>query len=115
MGVGVHLRAAQLAAVATRPLPAQSPVAASCHNAQELAQAQALGVDFVVIGPVLKTASRPGQTPLGWAAFADLRETVSLPIYAIGGMGLDDVAVARQHGAQGIAGISAMWPSGGMS
>src|SRR3546814_4391167 len=52
MGVGVHLRAAQLAAVATRPLPAQSPVAASCHNAQELAQAQALGVDFVVIGPV---------------------------------------------------------------
>src|SRR3546814_10476483 len=43
MGVGVHLRAAQLAAVATRPLPAQSPVAASCHNAQELAQAQALG------------------------------------------------------------------------
>src|SRR3546814_14631357 len=56
MGVGVHRRAAQLAAVATRPLPAQSPVAASCHNAQELAQAQALGVEFVVIGPVLKTA-----------------------------------------------------------
>src|SRR3546814_14810749 len=66
MGVGVHLRAAQLAAVATRPLPAQSPVAASCHNAQELAQAKAQGVDFGVIGPVHKNASHPGQPPLGW-------------------------------------------------
>lgn len=111
MGVGVHLRAAQLAATVARPLPAQSLVAASCHNAQELALAQALGVDFVVLGPVLETASHPGQTPLGWAAFAALREHVSLPIYAIGGMAADDVAVARQHGAQGVAGISALWPS----
>ncbi|PKM02031.1 MAG: DNA mismatch repair protein MutT [Gammaproteobacteria bacterium HGW-Gammaproteobacteria-6] len=113
LGVGVHLRAAQLSEHKARPLPAELPVAASCHNATELAQAQALGVDFVVLGPVQKTASHPGQTPLGWAAFARLRETSSLPIYAIGGMTVDDFDVARQHGAQGIAGIRALWPSSG--
>jgi 8-oxo-dGTP diphosphatase len=36
---------------------------------------------------------------------------VSLPIFAIGGLGLADVAIARQHGAQGVAGIRAFWPS----
>lgn len=113
MGVGVHLRAAQLAATEIRPLPAELPVAASCHDAHELALAQALSVDFVVLGPVQKTASHPGQAPLGWPAFAALRETTSLPIYAIGGMDADDFEVAREHGAQGIAGIRALWPSSG--
>lgn len=111
LGVGVHLRAAQLMALDVRPLPAESAVAASCHSAAELAQAQALGVDFVVLGPVQATASHPDATPLGWAAFAALREAVSLPIYAIGGLSAADLSVARQHGAQGIAGISALWPS----
>ncbi|PIX60904.1 MAG: DNA mismatch repair protein MutT [Lysobacterales bacterium CG_4_10_14_3_um_filter_64_11] len=113
LALGVHLRAAQLAAFDRRPLPPELPVAASCHNAAELALAQALGVDFVVLGPVQRTPSHPDAEPLGWAAFAALRESTSLPIYAIGGMGVDDFAIARQHGAQGIAGISALWPSGG--
>jgi 8-oxo-dGTP diphosphatase len=47
---------------------------------------------------------------MGWARFEQLREQVSLPIYAIGGLGPDDIAIARQHGAQGIAAIRGLWP-----
>jgi len=39
-----------------------------------------------------------------WIPFA------ALPIYAIGGMTVDDIPMARAHGAQGIAAIRALWP-----
>lgn len=105
--VGVHLKAAQLAALGQRPLPQALPVAASCHDAADLAQAERVRCDFAVLGPVKPTASHPGAVPLGWAAFAALRETSTLPIYGIGGLGVDDLDAARAHGAQGIAAIRA--------
>lgn len=110
LGIGLHLRAAQLMALDSRPLPAGQTVAASCHDVAELARAEQLGLDFVVLGPVRATPSHPQVPPLGWDAFARLRETVSLPIYALGGMKPGDVALSRRHGAQGVAGIGGMWP-----
>ncbi|HEY2345271.1 MAG TPA: Nudix family hydrolase [Xanthomonadaceae bacterium] len=109
LGVGVHLRAAQLQELHERPLPAKCPVAASCHDAAELERAQSLGADFVVLGPVAATPSHPDRAPLGWEGFARLRERVSLPIYALGGMAIADLAAARAHGAQGIAAIRGLW------
>jgi 8-oxo-dGTP diphosphatase len=108
--VGVHLRGAQLASLQARPLPAGLAVAASCHDAGELRHAERLGCDFAVLGPVSETASHPGAALLGWDGFAALRESVSLPIYAIGGLQPVDVAQARAHGAQGVAAIRGLWP-----
>jgi 8-oxo-dGTP diphosphatase len=109
-GIGLHLRAAQLREFAERPLPADLPLAASCHDADELRRAEALGCDFAVLGPVLATPTHPDANGIGWPRFALLREQVSLPIYAIGGLAPEDIAQARQHGAQGIAAIRALWP-----
>ena len=111
LGCGVHLRADQLLGLGSRPLPPEQPVAASCHDGDELARAEALGLDFAVLGPVRITSSHPGSHPIGWHGFARLREPVSLPVYALGGMGPDDVALARRHGGQGVAGIRAFWPA----
>ena len=108
--VGVHLRASQLRQLRARPLPQEFPVAASCHDSEELALAEAIGCDFAVLGPVSSTASHPGTAGIGWEAFASLREEVALPLYAIGGLAVDDIAIARAHGAQGIAAIRALWP-----
>ena len=109
-GVGVHLRASQLMALTGRPLADGRLVFASCHDAAELARAEALGCDAVVLGPVLPTASHPGAPTLGWQGFAALREHVSLPIYALGGMTPVHVDEARRHGAQGVAAIRGLWP-----
>ena len=111
LGVGVQLGSEQLAGLSSRPLPAGVPVGASCHDLDDLRQAQALGCDFAVLGPVQPTATHPGAPVLGWEGFVALREQVALPIYAIGGLGLDDLPVARGHGAQGIAAIRSLWPS----
>ena len=107
---GVHLRSSQLRECRERPLPVGQPVAASCHDGGELAVAEGLGCDFAVLGPVHATPTHPDASGIGWKAFAALRETVALPLYAIGGMAVDDIPIARAHGAQGIAAIRALWP-----
>lgn len=110
LGAGVHLRAAQLAQVEPEAVQGLA-VAASCHDQGELQAAQRLGCEFAVLGPVRPTASHPDAAPLGWKAFASLRESVSLPLYAIGGLAAGHIAEARAHGAQGVAAIRGLWPS----
>ncbi len=107
LDAGLHLTASHL--LATSELPQVSLVAASCHNAAELAHAESLGCHFAVLGPVHETATHPGAAGLGWETFAGLRETVALPIYALGGLGNADFDMARAHGAQGIAAMRALW------
>ena len=109
LGAGVHLRAAQLAEFTRRPLPQGRLIGASCHTAEDLRAAQSLGCDFAVMGAIKPTMTHPEARPLGWEGFALLRETVSLPIYAIGGLGVSDIPEARRHGAQGIAAIRRLW------
>lgn len=108
-GVGLHLASPVLRALSARPVPADVPLTASCHDHDELRMAAALGCDAVLLGHVRATPSHPGVPGIGWAAFAQLRETCALPIYAIGGLTTDDIPLARQHGAQGIAAIRSLW------
>ena len=104
---GVHLSAAQLVALSTRP-PFEL-VGASCHDERELAHAAKLGLDFAVLGPVKETASHPGAHTLGWERFRTLVRNYALPVYAIGGLGKDDLDAAWAAGAHGIAAIRGAW------
>ncbi len=107
---GVHLAAAQLACMERRP--ALAWCAASCHNAEELARAAQLGVDFAVLGPVQATPSHPDAMPLGWERFAALVRGATLPVFALGGMRPGDLEPAWCRGAQGIAMVRGSWPGG---
>jgi 8-oxo-dGTP diphosphatase len=110
LGCGLHLKSAQLMALRDRPTPADQLLGASCHDEAQLRQAEAIGADFAVLGPVAQTPSHPDAEILGWDRFAALRELVSLPLYALGGMTPEDHDAARRNGAQGIAGIRGLWP-----
>ena len=94
-----------------RPLDKHKWVAASCHNEQELLQAKNIDVDFVVLGPVNPTQSHRDAKLLGWHQFKKLANKVSLPVYALGGMQLEDITQAHRNGGQGIAAIGSLWPS----
>jgi 8-oxo-dGTP diphosphatase len=106
---GVHLPAQVAARLDARPVSADRWFAVSCHDEAELAHAQRIGADFVTLGPVSPTPSHPDARPLGWPRFADLTASVALPVYALGGLGPEDIAPARAHGAQGVAAIRAFW------
>jgi 8-oxo-dGTP diphosphatase len=109
LGLGLHLRAAQLAEpppALARLQAAGRPCSAAAHDAGELRRAAALGLGSALLGPVRATPTHPGQPGLGWAGFEALRALVpELPVYALGGLGPADLAEARRHGAQGVAGI----------
>ena len=83
---GLHLSARALAALGQRPGLADDLVGASCHDAEELARAAALGLDYALLSPVRATASHPGLPPLGWTRFAELVDPAPLPIFALGGL-----------------------------
>ncbi len=102
---GIHFTARDLLALKQRP-SADSWIAASCHNQIELNHATQIGVDFVVLAPVLTTKTHPDAEPLGWAKFKQLANNVNLPIFALGGMQKKHKDTALAAGAQGIAGIS---------
>ena len=107
---GVHLTSVRLLASSHRPLPATKWVAASCHSEFELRHAARIGVDFVVVGPVRASASHPAQDGVGWEAFRDLAGRARVPVYAIGGMRIEDLQQVWQAGGQGIAAIRGLWP-----
>ena len=98
---GLHLSSTRLAQVTERP--SFDWVAASCHDADDLARASSLGVDFALLSSVLPTASHPESAGIGWDAFARLIEHAPLPVFALGGMRAETLATAREHGAHGIA------------
>jgi len=104
---GVHLSAQVLMSLAARP--ATGLVAASCHDAEQLAHAIRLELDFAVLGPVKPTASHPAAAPMGWSRFAELSRGASIPVYAIGGMSSADLEDAWRAGAHGVAMIRGAW------
>jgi 8-oxo-dGTP diphosphatase len=107
---GIHLSAERLMQLRARPRDA-GLVAASCHTVQELGHAMALGLDFVVLGPVKATATHPDAELLGWDGFRRIAEGASIPVYAIGGLQPHDLDSARAAGAHGLAMIRGSWPA----
>jgi 8-oxo-dGTP diphosphatase len=104
---GVHLTAEQLLVAPTRPdLPW---CGASCHSGQELRRAEALGVDFAVLGPVRATPSHPNAVPLGWERFQEIAAGAAVPVYALGGMFPADLGQALSCGAHGLAMVRGAW------
>jgi len=109
---GRHLRAAELSAAGCdddlsdwRRQHPQALLGASCHDRNELRQAQQAGCDYALLGAVKPSASHPGRAALGWRQLQTLSETTAMPLYACGGLQPADLDQARAHGAYGIAGI----------
>lgn len=104
---GLHFTAQDLMQLQQKPIGMLC--GASCHNRQELAQAEALGLDYVMLSPVQATLSHANAATLGWDNFRDLIAGYSLPVYALGGMQVADLHTARLYGAHGIAMQRSIW------
>ncbi len=106
---GIHLDSRALAACDSRPLPSEYLVAASAHTLEELKKAEVLGADFALLSPVKYTKSHPDIEPLGWTRFGEMIQQVSLPVFALGGVSVEDEEAAHKAGAQGLAGAKGYW------
>jgi 8-oxo-dGTP diphosphatase len=104
---GIHLDRIRLGETTARPFSGDLLVAAACGSESELARAGELALDFVTVSPVRTSAGHSDATPLGWEGFERLCRLSPLPVYALGGVGPDDLDRARRHGGFGVAGMHA--------
>ena len=103
----VHLTSSALKVTSDKDIASYKLVGASCHNEQELQMAEKKGCHYAVLSPVKKTKTHPDAKPLGWQRFEEMVKPVNIPVYALGGMKINDLSQAFVHGAQGIAAIGA--------
>jgi 8-oxo-dGTP diphosphatase len=106
---GWHADGTELARTVQRPEEIALCIA-SCHSREDLAAAAGLGFDAAVLGPLNATPTHPGVDPLGLSVFEQVMTGCNLPVYAIGGVGPQDIANVHLRGGQGVAGIRAFWP-----
>lgn len=83
---------------------------ASVHNIAGLKKAESIGLDFVVLSPVLKTRSHPKAKPMGWRIFKEMANQSSIPVYPLGGLTVSDLNTSLDCGGVGIGSQRSIWP-----
>ena len=101
---GVHLRGDAPAPAELRAfVPAGFLFGVSCHSLDDVHRADS--ADFVVLGPVFESFSKPGYGPA--IGLEGLRKASQLaPVYALGGITTDTAPACLEAGAAGIAAIT---------
>lgn len=73
----------------------------SVHTPAEAVRAQALGANYVTAGHVFDTDCKKGLPGRGLAFLVSVCAAVTIPVYAIGGIGMDNLSAVAQTGAAG--------------
>jgi thiamine-phosphate pyrophosphorylase len=104
---GVHLRGDSFAAPRVREITTRTMVGRSVQTTEEAAAVEALGgCDYLIAGTVFPTPSKPAaHALLGVEGLRGMCRTVSLPVLAVGGIGMKEAAAVARAGASGIAAI----------
>ena len=114
---GVHLGQDDLPPKAARALLGAGKIlGVSTHSLDQAVRAAEDGADYLGIGPIFTTATKPtGYKPVGCEMIRQLRQRIDLPLLAIGGITLDNVGEVIRAGATGAAVISAIIGSDDMA
>lgn len=105
---GVQLGRTSLAARDARRIGPKWWIGASVHDLSEAADARAGGADYLLVGPVFRTATHPERAPLGIDRLREIAG-LGLPVIAIGGVTAGAVRELRDAGAHGAAAIRGLW------
>lgn len=106
---GVHLGQEDSdLAEARRILGERAIIGRSTHNEDQALEAERLGFDYIGVGPVFKTPTKPGAAPVGLKLVRFASERLRIPFVAIGGIDAANADQLRQAGARTIAVVRAV-------
>jgi len=106
---GVHLGQDDLPPAAARPLLRPGMILGlSTHSLEQARAAQAAGADYVAVGSMFPTGTKPDFQLVGPELIGKLRGEIGVPLIGIGGITHDNVAQVIRAGADGVAVISAV-------
>ncbi len=104
---GVHLPENACSPDLLRPFAPNMLFGCSVHSAASLRRAEDAGADYLIVSPIFDTPSkRQYGAPQGLKKLGLLCSMTSLPIFALGGITLENAEYCVAEGAYGIAGIS---------
>ncbi len=87
------------------PLPL---IGRSTHSVEQAVAAQAEGADYIGFGPLFPTPTKPGRPAIGLADIRRVHELVSIPIFCIGGIKLENLDTVLDAGARRVVIVSAL-------
>lgn len=107
---GVHLGQGDLPLDLARKVMGQDKlIGISTHNPDQVREATAGKPDYLGFGPIFKPGSKQDHDPVvGLEGLRAMRSLTSLPVFAIGGIQIDQVGEVTRFGANGVAVISAI-------
>ena len=106
---GVHLGQGDLPpALARQLLGPDALIGRSTHAIDQLRQAVTDGCDYVGVGPVNATPTKPGREPVGLDYVRQAAAESPIPFFAIGGIDADNLAAVQAAGGQRVAVVRAI-------
>jgi thiamine-phosphate pyrophosphorylase len=86
-------------------------VGLSTHSPEQIEAAAALAVDYIGVGPVHATPTKPGRPPVGTSLVAFAAAHATVPFFAIGGIDRSNVGEVTSAGAERVAVVRALTQS----
>ncbi len=80
----------------------------STHSKLQACEAEREGFDYIGIGPVFKTPTKPAYRPVGLKLVRFASKNIQIPFVAIGGIGGDNIGKVAKAGAKTVAVVRAI-------
>jgi thiamine-phosphate pyrophosphorylase len=94
--------------VARRKACRQIVVGKSTHSFEQALTAQREGADYIGFGPIFATPTKPDYRPIGLLDISRVHAEVSVPIFCIGGINIDNLHSVIDAGAKRVVMVSAL-------
>ena len=83
-------------------------VGKSTHSVEQAMAAEAEGADYIGFGPIFSTPTKPDYKPVGLSQIGEVHQHVSIPIFCIGGIKLENLAQVLVAGAKRVVIVSGL-------
>lgn len=101
---GIHLGQEDCSIkIARKILGKDKIIGLSCHSLKQAIEAQKQGADYIGIGPIFKTPTKPATSPIGLKIIREIGRRLKIPFFAIGGIDKNNIKKVVAFGAKRIA------------
>jgi len=100
---GVHLGQDDLPLREARKIMGRKIVGISTHSLEQAQSAETGGADYIGFGPIFQTSTKDAGAPKGLDILKTIKQNISIPVVAIGGISIDSAADVMNAGADAVA------------
>lgn len=105
---GVHVGQDDRAVADVRAIAPKCFVGKSTHSLEQARRAAAEGADYIGWGPLFATPTKPDYVPIGLEEIEAVHAAVSVPIFCIGGIKLENLPQVTAAGARRVVIVSGL-------